>query len=193
MAINYVILALAAAQLFGLASPWPTTTSAPPRRPFGQPSIDNLEVVFPDPWRRDAQPATTQRPVTSVLPRGYDPGDFIQDEAEYQRLLDRLYEEAANSELHKQGNYISDELSDDEIMRMFGSQPTESSTPETPSREAGSTTEPAVEATTEQERQVCYICLDELSEKPKMRLECGHEMHSDCLEPWLKRVSQSAD
>lgn len=44
----------------------------------------------------------------------------------------------------------------------------------------------------EQQDDVCVICLDEFSEGEEVRqLTCGHEFHTECIDPWLTVKSAS--
>lgn len=115
---------------------------------------------------------------------GEDIKNYIGEEEELEEILERLRKEQDEKLALNPTNYLADNVSVDEIMRLFDD--VAETTPSPQSIEATPPSTPTT-ATTENERDLeCSICLNSMQNTRVHVLPCRHKFHAACLKDWIE-------
>lgn len=147
-------------------------------------------------------PAQHCRHCTTPIPRG----DFALNDDDYARLLERLQHEAENAIGRDPSNYLSDDVTVDEIVRMFQAPQLDSDKTSNPSSsneqdstevndeqistqaDAGQTALVSSQVPTLPTVPECPICLEPLDDRAQIGvIPCVHKFHKTCIKAWFRQ------
>lgn len=107
--------------------------------------------------------------------------DYVENDRDYQNLLDLLRREAEEEEERKQAqrNFVPDDMSAEEIERLFEVAATEATIKHDSTADVEDDEEGPVD---------CPICLDSMDEDVgKSMPQCKHKFHTKCLGQWMSQ------
>lgn len=120
-------------------------------------------------------------------------GDFVESDEDFEALIERLKKESEENLALNRANYVADDISAEEIMRLIDE--AEISRENPAQNELTTTTGSTSIVTTEQsdaQETDCAICLSSMKGTRASVMDyCKHKFHQNCLTQWFRHSNVS--